>query len=149
MLLPKPGRDAREQTPRSQARRCRHLQARRRPRCPTGTQPARRGRGCIIRGKKEPVIRAHAGDVEWNTWKRGVKGAQALALPVLRGSLGCPLEVAGGALLVAVHVPDQLGVLRQELAVVRVGEDRAGVVLLRPPVIPLHLKMGGGVRKNK
>ena len=59
---------------------------------------------------------------------------------VLRGRLGRPLEVAGGALLVAVHVPDQLGVLRQELAVVGVGQYRTGVVLLCSPVVPFHLK---------
>ena len=85
----------------------------------------------------------------WNgtDGSEGGKGVQAL--PVLRGSPRCPLEVAGGALLVAVHVPDQLGVRREELAVVRVGEDRAGVVLLCPPAIPLHLKMEGGVRTNE
>jgi hypothetical protein len=59
--------------------------------------------------------------------------------PVLRGGSRCPLEVAGGAVLVAVHVPDQLGVLRQELAVVRVGEDGTGVVLLCLPAIPFNL----------
>jgi hypothetical protein len=62
--------------------------------------------------------------------------------PVLRGSPGGLLEVAGGTLSVAVHVPDQLGVLRQELAVVWVGKYRSGVVLLCPPVVPFHLNEG-------
>lgn len=40
--------------------------------------------------------------------ERGVRGEH---VAVLRGRLGRPLEVAGGAVLVAVHLPDQLGVL--------------------------------------
>ena len=66
-------------------------------------------------------------------------GLRGEDVAVVRVGPGRPVEVAGGALLVAVHLPHQPGVLRQQLAVVGVRQDRAGVVLLRPPPIPFHL----------
>jgi hypothetical protein len=70
-----------------------------------------------------------------------VKESKYEQRPILRGSLHGLVEVAEGSLPVVVRLPDQLGVLRHDLAVAGVREHGAGVVLLGPLGIALHLCM--------
>lgn len=59
--------------------------------------------------------------------------------PVVRRGLHGLVEVGEGSVLIAVHLPHQLGVLRHDLAVAGIRQHGARVVLLRPPRVALHL----------
>lgn len=65
---------------------------------------------------------------------------EGLLLPVQRGRLHRLLEVAEAPLRIVVHLPDQPGVLRHDLAVAGIREHGARVVLLGSCGIALRLQ---------